>query len=79
MISKEAVKRGYNRGNYTVGAPTQPRFAQSVGDVAGEPAFSINPVTVPKETVERLRAAADQVITDPALVREGTRTGGPGP
>lgn len=73
MISKEAVKRGYNRGNYTVGAPTQPRFAQSVGDVAGEPAFSINPVTVPKETVERLRAAADQVITDPSLVREGTR------
>lgn len=73
MISKEAVKRGYNRGNYTVGAPTQPRFAQSVGDVSGEPVFSRNPVTVAADTIERLRAAADQVVTDPSLVRQGTR------
>ena len=27
MISKEAIRRGYNRGNYTVGAPTVPPWA----------------------------------------------------
>ncbi|MDJ0353568.1 FAD-binding oxidoreductase [Pseudarthrobacter sp. PH31-O2] len=73
MISKEAVKRGYNRGNYTVGAPTQPRFARSLGAVSGEPTFSANPVTVPAETIRRLEALADRVVVDPTLVRDGTR------
>ena len=62
MISKEAVKRGYNRGNYTVGAPTQPRFAQGLGPVSGEPVFSANPVPVPTEIIERLEALSDRVV-----------------
>ena len=73
MISKEAVKRGYNRGNYTVGAPTQPRFAQGLGPVSGEPVFSANPVPVPTEIIERLEALSDRVVVDPTLVRDGTR------
>lgn len=73
MISKEAVKRGYNRGNYTVGAPTQPNFAQSLGPVDGEPYFSVAPSAVPASVLERLIAVADRVVTDTAEVREGTR------
>ncbi|MBU3067719.1 FAD-binding oxidoreductase [Nocardia sp. NEAU-G5] len=73
MISKEALKRGYNRGNYTVGAPTQPLFAQHVGPVDGEPCFTDDPVSVPETVIEALTAVADRVDTEPAAVREGTR------
>ncbi|QCO96794.1 FAD-binding oxidoreductase [Arthrobacter sp. 24S4-2] len=73
MISKEALKRGYNRGNYTVGAPTQPHFAQGLGVLSGEPYFSENPVTVPSGLVAKLAAVADRVVTDAGEVLEGTR------
>lgn len=73
MISKEALKRGYNRGNYTVGAPTQPAFAQNLGPVSGDPVFGTTPVTVPAEVLAELAAVADSVVTDPAEVADGTR------
>ncbi|MFJ5955341.1 FAD-binding oxidoreductase [Paenarthrobacter sp. NPDC092416] len=73
MISKEALKRGYNRGNYTVGAPTQPHYATAVGPVAGAPVFTANPVKVPQDIVEKLAAVADRIVTGSREVVEGTR------
>ncbi|MEV4953031.1 FAD-binding oxidoreductase [Paenarthrobacter nitroguajacolicus] len=74
MISKEAVKRGYNRGNYTVGAPTQPHYAASLGALPGEPYYtSASPCVVDGATLELLAAAAEKVVTDVGLVRDGTR------
>ena len=35
MISKEAIKRGYNRGNYTVGAHTRPAWATDITRMRG--------------------------------------------
>ncbi|WP_066300897.1 FAD-binding oxidoreductase [Arthrobacter luteolus] len=76
MISKEAVKRGYNRGNYTVGAPSQPGYAAGLdgAGLSGEPYFSSPaPAVVDAQTLELLAAAADKVVSDPGLVRDGTR------
>ncbi|WGW11434.1 FAD-binding oxidoreductase [Saxibacter everestensis] len=73
MISKEAVKRGYNRGNYTVGAPTQPAYAQDFDTVVGEASFQTSPVRVEEATIEALQTAADEVIVDPIEVIRGTR------
>ncbi|SIO04292.1 FAD-binding oxidoreductase [Agromyces cerinus] len=73
MISKEAVKRGYNRGNYVVGAPTQPHYAASIETIGSEAYFQADVVVVPEAVVAELEAAADQVVTDAASVVEGTR------
>lgn len=73
MISKEAVKRGYNRGNYTVGAPTQPHYAQALGKVSGTPAFSMDTAKVPENVVEKLAAVSDRVMTGAQEVLDGTR------
>jgi alkyldihydroxyacetonephosphate synthase len=73
MISKEAVKRGYNRGNYVVGAPTQPHYAASIETIGSEAYFQADVVAVPAAVVAELAAAADQVVTDAASVVEGTR------
>ncbi len=73
MISKEAVKRGYNRGNYTVGAPTQPAFAQNLGSVSGEPVFGGAPVVVSPPVLAQLAQVADSVVTDAEQVTDGTR------
>ena len=37
MISKEAIKRGYNRGNYVVGAHTPPAYAAGLTQAGTEP------------------------------------------
>ena len=73
MISKEAVKRGYNRGNYTVGAPTQPHYAANLEKVGGDAYFQTEPVTVPAEVLAELTSASDEVITDTEGVINGTR------
>ncbi|MGC5246244.1 FAD-binding oxidoreductase [Gordonia sp. DT219] len=72
MISKEAIRRGYNRGDYQVGAPTQPKFARAGAPVATGQRFE-NTVPAPDEVVEKLRAAGLEVVTDPTKVRDGVR------
>lgn len=62
MISKEAIKRGYNRGNYVVGAPTPPHYAASVGEIGGKAALASNAISVGADLVEELRAASDEVL-----------------
>lgn len=73
MISKEAVKRGYNRGNYVVGAPTPPHYAASVETIGEGAYFQKDVAVVPATVVADLEAVADQVITDTASVVAGTR------
>ncbi len=74
MISKEAVHRGYNRGNYVVGAPTPPHWAARLEAPAlGDAYFQSTPVAVPAAALDALRAAADVVVTDRAEVIAGTR------
>ena len=63
MISKEAIKRGYNRGNYVVGAPTQPHYAGSIKEVGTEADLAQNAVAVDAALVEKLRGVADEVLT----------------
>lgn len=73
MIGKEAVKRGYNRGNYVVGAPTPPHYAASVETIGEGAYFQKDVAVVPETVVADLEAVADQVITDTASVVAGTR------
>lgn len=63
MISKEAIKRGYNRGNYVVGAPTQPHYAGSIKEIGTEADLAQNAVAVDAALVEKLRGVADEVLT----------------
>ncbi|MET0853761.1 MAG: FAD-binding oxidoreductase [Microterricola sp.] len=73
MISKEAVKRGYNRGNYVVGAPTQPGYAAGIEKVGGEAYFQKDAVVVSAEVLAQLAAAVDELVTETADVIAGTR------
>lgn len=73
MISKEAVKRGYNRGNYTVGAPSQPGWAPETPAPAERASLAIDTVQVPDAALAALRGASDEIITDQAGVIHGTR------
>lgn len=63
MISKEAIRRGYNRGNYAVGAPTQPHYAASITGIGTVAGLAADAVAVPADLVERLRAVSDAVLT----------------
>jgi alkyldihydroxyacetonephosphate synthase len=63
MISKEAIKRGYNRGNYVVGAPTQPHYAASIKEIGTEADLAQNAVSVDAALVEKLQGVADEVLT----------------
>ncbi|MFD4838302.1 FAD-binding oxidoreductase [Achromobacter sp. NPDC058515] len=73
MISKEAIKRGYNRGNYVVGAHTPPAYAAALTQTGSEPGLQRDPVRVPAEQVEALRRVCDEVLTDVASVVAWTR------
>lgn len=73
MISKEAIKRGYNRGNYVVGAHTPPGYAAGLKDTGTEPGLQRDPVAVPSAQLEALRAAADEVLTSTADAVAWTR------
>ena len=63
MISKQAILRGYNRGNYVIGAPTPPHYASSVEDIGSEAGLAIDAVHVSEDLIERLRGVADEVLT----------------
>lgn len=63
MISKEAIKRGYNRGNYVVGAPTQPHYAGSIKEIGTEAELAQDAVSVGAALVEKLQGVADEVLT----------------
>ncbi|MFS0894930.1 FAD-binding oxidoreductase [Microbacterium sp. 179-I 3D3 NHS] len=66
MISREAIVRGYNRGNYTVGAPTVPHWVARLSpDAAASEAgtgLQTDVVSVSAETVERLGETSDEVL-----------------
>ncbi|GAA5619401.1 MULTISPECIES: FAD-binding oxidoreductase [Brucella] len=63
MISKEAIKRGYNRGNYVVGAPTQPHYASSINEIGTKADLAQNAVSVDAALVAKLQGVADEVLT----------------
>lgn len=73
MISKEAVKRGYNRGNYVVGAPTPPHWAPESAAAADAASLAADVVAVPDAVIAELRGVADEVLTAQADVIAGTR------
>jgi alkyldihydroxyacetonephosphate synthase len=73
VISKEAVKRGYNRGNYVVGAPTPPAYVASLEDAPGASHFQRDVVEVPADVIAELRSAADTVATDRSAIVEAGR------
>jgi alkyldihydroxyacetonephosphate synthase len=73
MISKEAVKRGYNRGNYIVGAHTPPAYAARLESIGSTPGLQRAPVSVTPAQVDALRPLADEVLTDTANVVAWTR------
>lgn len=74
MLSKEALNRKYNRGDYTVGAHTVPKFAQDGVPEAHEPRFS-GGVTLPDGFAASLEAIAgvEKVVSDPIEVTGGVR------
>lgn len=63
MISKEAIKRGYNRGNYVVGAHTPPAYAASLTQTGSESGLQRDPVRVMDAQIDALRHVADDVLT----------------
>lgn len=73
MISKEAIKRGYNRGNYVVGAHTPPPWAAGLEKPGTETGLQRDPVALTQAQLDALRAAADEVLTQSADVVAFTR------
>jgi alkyldihydroxyacetonephosphate synthase len=73
MISKDAIQRGYNRGNYVVGAHTPPAYAKTVTATDGPPGLQRAPVTVAPAHIHALRNVADEVLTDTGSVVSWTR------
>ncbi|GEB47753.1 FAD-binding oxidoreductase [Streptomyces cacaoi] len=73
MISRQTITNPFNRGRYTVGAPSPSSWAQRtpVGD--GPAALQSDPVEVPDAVVERLRGAAKAVHTGREEVVTRTR------
>ncbi|KOG91040.1 FAD-binding oxidoreductase [Streptomyces varsoviensis] len=73
MISRQTITHPFNRGDYTVGAPTPPRWARTTPP--GEGAASLQPaaVEVPGPVVEELRAAAKAVHVERDEVVARTR------
>ncbi|WAI80825.1 MULTISPECIES: FAD-binding oxidoreductase [Achromobacter] len=73
MISKEAIKRGYNRGNYVVGAHTPPAYAATLTGTGGEAGLQRDPVRVSDAQLDSLRHVADNVLTATGDVVAWTR------
>jgi alkyldihydroxyacetonephosphate synthase len=73
MISKEAIKRGYNRGNYVVGAHTPPAYAATLTGVSATPGLQRDAVAVNEAALAALRSAANEVLTDTGSVVAWTR------
>lgn len=64
MISKEAIKRGYNRRNYIVGAPTQPQYASSICKNGVPRALAPNDIAIEQPLIDTLHKIADEVLTE---------------
>lgn len=79
MMSREAIRRGYNRRNYVVGAHTPPAWAPETVSVEGIGADSLgslqfpDAVTVDAEVVDRLVQIADSVSTELGDIVADTR------
>lgn len=73
MISKEAIKRGYNRGNYVVGAHTPPAYAATLAGTGAEAGLQRDPVRVSDAQLDALRHVADNVLTATGDVVAWTR------
>ncbi|CAG9183244.1 FAD-binding oxidoreductase [Cupriavidus pampae] len=73
MISKEAIKRGYNRRNYVVGAHTPPHFATTITETPDAPGLQRDAVRLAESTLDALRKAADEVLTSTSDVVNWTR------
>lgn len=73
MISKEAIKRGYNRGNYVVGAHTPPAYAATIAVPSATPGLQRDAVSVDEAALTALRNVADEVLTDTGSVVAWTR------
>ncbi len=75
MISKEAIKRGYNRGNYIVGAHTPPPWSASLKDkeTGSEAGLQHEPVKLSAQQIDALRGVADEVLTQTPDVVNWTR------
>lgn len=73
MLSKDAIKRGYNRGNYVVGAHTPPGYAASIGSYDGPADLQRNAISLTPAQVEALKSLSDKVETAREAVIAGTR------
>ncbi|WP_369205511.1 FAD-binding oxidoreductase [Streptomyces sp. PU-14G] len=73
MISRQTVTHPFNRGRYTVGAPSPSAWARRTPIGDGEAALQSDPVEVPDAVVERLRGAAKAVHTSREEVVTRTR------
>lgn len=73
MISKEAIRRGYNRGQYVVGAPTPPAYAATISAIGTTPELAQNPVHIDVALITALRDVADEVLTSRQDIVTNTR------
>lgn len=73
MLSKEAIKRGYNRRNYVVGAHTPPAYAATVAKADGPADLQRDAIRVTPAQLAELEKAADKVQTAREEVVAGTR------
>ena len=73
MISKEAIKLGYNRGNYVVGAPNPVPYSVNLKWKPEEAGLEREPIEVPEEVIRKLRQIADDVLTSKQEVSDNTR------
>ncbi|RYX87062.1 MAG: FAD-binding oxidoreductase [Bradyrhizobiaceae bacterium] len=73
MLSKDAIRRGYNRGRYVVGAHTPPAYVARVKETSTTPGLQRDPVAVGVDMIASLREVADHVITETPDVVAWTR------
>ncbi|UTX53641.1 FAD-binding oxidoreductase [Leucobacter aridicollis] len=74
MMSREAVRRGYNKRNYVVGAHTPPGWApETVTTEQLSGSLQADVVAVPETVVEQLRGIAVAVTNDAADIVANTR------
>ncbi|MCW8166442.1 FAD-binding oxidoreductase [Verminephrobacter aporrectodeae subsp. tuberculatae] len=63
MISKQAIQRGYNRGNYVVGAHTPPGYAAGIREAPDIPGLQRDALAISTADLDALRQVADEVLT----------------
>lgn len=79
MMSREAIRRGYNRRNYVVGRHTPPAWASTTVDPGAHESDGPgslqhrDAVAVDPATIDRLTEIADSVSAEPADIIAGTR------